>query len=636
MLDRRVNDFDTQKKTVEQVLAEAIRATAILSALESRIASLTGGDKGLGFAGDTVDVLEQRAAQTTAQLERRVSDFDAQRQTIEQAAIEATRVTRILGALEARVTALAGGDQGLGHAETTIGRLEQRATATMAELEWRLSGFDGRKRAIEQALVAACTESEETLGRAEQTVGWLEQQSAETTAQFERRVSHFDAQKQRIEEALASALTEGDQRLARAQQPVRRLEHQGVETAAQLDRRVSDFDARMQTIEQALATTLTVGDQRLEHAGATVGRLEHRATETTEQLERHVRDFEAQKQTIERALVAAVTGTQNELRQAEETAGRLEQRAAVSMGQLERCVDDFEAQKRAIERAAAEATRVTAVLTALEGRVAVLTRSDRALGQAETAVSQLERRTADASVRVEQVVRSKSDVERELERVGKQGQTLTESARSSVDVLRPAGPSRSSAWKIGIRRPHLRWAAVLGVLVAVNLLGIVTLLTPDQPNRIARNAPAALPESAAPVSLLPSTASRFAMFDMPAGRAAATMGTFAARQVSSAARRDPPQAAPTAREASASQAGGSKESVQYVGALTVDSEPAGSAVFVDRQHVGETPLELTQLRVGSHVVRIERDGYDRWTTAVLVAADKRTRVRARLEAVRGR
>lgn len=68
----------------------------------------------------------------------------------------------------------------------------------------------------------------------------------------------------------------------------------------------------------------------------------------------------------------------------------------------------------------------------------------------------------------------------------------------------------------------------------------------------------------------------------------------------------------------------------------VDSEPAGSAVFVDRQLVGETPLELTQLRAGSHVVRIERDGYDRWTAAVLVAADKQTRVSATLQALRGR
>ena len=68
----------------------------------------------------------------------------------------------------------------------------------------------------------------------------------------------------------------------------------------------------------------------------------------------------------------------------------------------------------------------------------------------------------------------------------------------------------------------------------------------------------------------------------------------------------------------------------------VDSEPIGSVVFVDQQQVGETPVQLTRLRAGSHVVRIEHGGYDRWTTAVHVAADKQTRVSAKLQAARGR
>ena len=75
---------------------------------------------------------------------------------------------------------------------------------------------------------------------------------------------------------------------------------------------------------------------------------------------------------------------------------------------------------------------------------------------------------------------------------------------------------------------------------------------------------------------------------------------------------------------------------QYIGALIVDSEPIGGVVFVDQQQVGETPVQLTRLRAGSHAVRIEHDGYDRWTTAVHVAADKETRVSAKLQAVRGR
>jgi chromosome segregation ATPase len=585
-LDRRVNDLNTQKQTIEQALAEATRVTAILSALENRIASLTGGDLGLGHAGDTIELLEQRAAQTTARLDRRVSDFDAQRQTIEEAAIQAARITSILGALEARVTALAGGDQGLGHAAETVSQLEQRATATMAELERRLEGFDGRKRAIEWALVAACTQSDETLRQAEETVGWLEQRAAETTAQFERRVSHFDRQKHTIEQALVTALTEGDQRLAQAEETVRRLEHHGVETAAQLEQRVRHFDA--------------------------------------------------EKQTIAQELVEAVTGSDRELRRAEETAGRLEQRAAASMDQLERSIDHFDAQKSTIERAAAEATRVTGVLSALEARAAALIGSDRALGQAETAIGQLEQRTAEARVQVEEVVRSKNDVEHGLECVREQLQTLTESGRRSVIILRSSAPRRSMAWKVRIRRPFLRWAAVFTVLVAVNLLGIAMVSVPDRPSRIASAAAANLHEPPATVPLLPSTASDFAMFDMPAGRAYATTGTIAATKPPSVERRDRPRETPAVPANGAARARSSKELVLYVGALTVDSEPAGSAVFVDREFVGETPLELTGLRVGSRVVRVERDGYDRWTTAVLVAADKQTRVSARLQALRDR
>jgi len=59
-------------------------------------------------------------------------------------------------------------------------------------------------------------------------------------------------------------------------------------------------------------------------------------------------------------------------------------------------------------------------------------------------------------------------------------------------------------------------------------------------------------------------------------------------------------------------------------------------VFVDQQHVGETPLQMKGLRAGSHVIWIEHEGYQRWTAAVLVSADKETRVNAGLQPVRER
>jgi hypothetical protein len=68
----------------------------------------------------------------------------------------------------------------------------------------------------------------------------------------------------------------------------------------------------------------------------------------------------------------------------------------------------------------------------------------------------------------------------------------------------------------------------------------------------------------------------------------------------------------------------------YVGTLSIDAAPAGE-VFINRQVAGRTPLRAENLRAGSHLIWIERDGYRRWTRVVAVAADRVTRVSARLD-----
>jgi hypothetical protein len=64
----------------------------------------------------------------------------------------------------------------------------------------------------------------------------------------------------------------------------------------------------------------------------------------------------------------------------------------------------------------------------------------------------------------------------------------------------------------------------------------------------------------------------------------------------------------------------------------VESSPPGAAVFINRQRVGVTPLEVQGLQSGSRVIWIERAGYIRWTAAVDVSADRLTRVNAKLQA----
>ena len=69
----------------------------------------------------------------------------------------------------------------------------------------------------------------------------------------------------------------------------------------------------------------------------------------------------------------------------------------------------------------------------------------------------------------------------------------------------------------------------------------------------------------------------------------------------------------------------------FIGALDIESDPAGSTVFIDGKLAGETPLQVPELRAGSHVVRIVRDGHRRWTASVPVPADTLTRIKVTLE-----
>jgi len=70
---------------------------------------------------------------------------------------------------------------------------------------------------------------------------------------------------------------------------------------------------------------------------------------------------------------------------------------------------------------------------------------------------------------------------------------------------------------------------------------------------------------------------------------------------------------------------------RYRGALAVNSMPNGASVFVNDRPVGRTPLVLNGMPTGSRVVRVELEGYRRWSSAVSVVANQRTRALAALQ-----
>lgn len=61
------------------------------------------------------------------------------------------------------------------------------------------------------------------------------------------------------------------------------------------------------------------------------------------------------------------------------------------------------------------------------------------------------------------------------------------------------------------------------------------------------------------------------------------------------------------------------------------SRPAGADVVLDGRVIGRTPLVVSDVRSGSHEVRIQLGGFRPWATTVNVTAGNRTRVAASLE-----
>lgn len=68
----------------------------------------------------------------------------------------------------------------------------------------------------------------------------------------------------------------------------------------------------------------------------------------------------------------------------------------------------------------------------------------------------------------------------------------------------------------------------------------------------------------------------------------------------------------------------------YRGGLTLSSVPEGAQVVLNGTVVGQTPVVLNDLPVGSRVLLVRRDGYSPWSASVRIVANQRTTVRATL------
>jgi PEGA domain len=135
---------------------------------------------------------------------------------------------------------------------------------------------------------------------------------------------------------------------------------------------------------------------------------------------------------------------------------------------------------------------------------------------------------------------------------------------------------------------------------------------------------AATERSATAPDAEPAQADRAHSTPQPSSAVSNPVGTSDGRndRVDQGARPSRANPAPSARRRSAS--------ASYRGSLAFLSAPRGARVFVNGALVGSTPLVLENLPVGSRAVRIEADGYQRWSASTQVVANQQTHVSATL------
>src|SRR4029450_9741705 len=115
----------------------------------------------------------------------------------------------------------------------------------------------------------------------------------------------------------------------------------------------------------------------------------------------------------------------------------------------------------------------------------------------------------------------------------------------------------------------------------------------------------------------------------PAPTTRATPPPIRSRERVTATRTPPPPPARPPERTSATSASGTAG--RFVGSLYVDSRPSGARVFLDGKLIGSTPLEVPSVPAGEHAVRLESDGYRRWSSSVRVVASGGERVRGARE-----
>jgi hypothetical protein len=566
--------------------AEARYAAAVetVQDIENRLGPLTA----LQDLGRHIDERFESLQALADEVTVKAQTLNDQKEMIEHAMVEAGRVADLLGAMDTRMATLKDGDHLLEQAEARLGRLEEVAAETTAQLERReqLKEELGREQVRLETDVQILTESgrrQVEASRAE-AAAWedLRAQLRETERGITQSVAEGAALKRHIDErfealnALAEEVTVRAQTLNGQNEMIARA----VVEAGRVAGLVDAMETRMARLADA--------DHLREQTEARLERLEAAAANTTAQLQRS----ERRRDELGRDLVRLETEVQI-----------LTASAQRQTGSPVHHEEEFEAvDLRSFTLPALPPDR-PAPVDSVDPRV------EPPLPRVDWDEPPL--LDADGAAAGSPHLPSTAVMTRiRIPKTGRWIKYASAGAGLALLVLVSVIVARSSGKTAPAELQPLPARILPSRTISVPALSGANLL-PDEPETptIATRSPT--------IAAKPTSAAR--------PPAIATRPPAIAARPTAIATRPPSVDAPATRAAAA-------PSTEYFATIAIASTPSGAAVFVDRQQVGQTPLELPHVRAGSHAVRIEREGYQRWTAAVNVPASQVTRVTVKLDA----
>jgi hypothetical protein len=582
-------------------------------------------EKATPKATSCIDPLSLFPEETSSSVDRDLMSFStADTQKIIVADMRDEGAAETVAPLEARILAPGANNQPL---RAGMGQLEQRGadinarledTAAVAERQaievaQRLeAGHIGERLSALEMRIVAPGAPDRALGRGEADALALEQRAAaiveqlgQITAQFELSSSTAEAQQRdisarlvevgRIDERLSTLearlgkLTAPDQPLAIAEARARELEERGAETSAQLERHGAIAERQAQEISARFVKLGKIGEQ-------------------LSVLETGIRA------TLDQPLAAAAVSVQ-----------QLEQRSADIVAQFQRSAAVSEAQWADIAQRIAQAAYAGEQLAGLDARIGKLIGRGQLLERANGMVEQLELRMRKTISELERAIQTQDNRQREIARLHEHLESPNNSAGRRI--ARGASSPRDKQVTFGVV------AAITAVVLTAVLAPRSSHVATTERSRASKQTSLSTPFTALPAS---PPAAIDATQVLPAGLPGhlnnPSERRIATEKKQSVERVRTTNPSVTARQSSAaSVAKAPISSPVFIGALDIESDPPGSNVFIDRKYVGQTPIQLSELRAGSHLVWLVRDGHQRWTASVLVRAETRTHITATLQ-----